>query len=153
MPSFPSWRPRRKRGCLRLRLWREDAVFGCEAQAEGVHERVQVVAILEDNFAADRRDAHAVAVARDPRDAAGEKHAVLSGGERSEAERVHERDRTRAHRKDVADDAANASRGALKGLDKDGWLCDSTLKTAARRGQYRRRRRSRPALEERAARE
>ena len=37
--------------------------------------------------------------------------------ERTEAQRVHHRDRARAHRQDVADDAADAGRGALVRLD------------------------------------
>ena len=38
--------------------------------------------------------------------------------ERTEAQRVHQRDRTRAHREDVADDAADAGGRALVGLDR-----------------------------------
>ena len=38
--------------------------------------------------------------------------------ERAEAQRVHQRDRARAHREDVADDAADAGRRALVGLDR-----------------------------------
>ena len=42
-----------------------------------------------------------------------------SGGlERSEAQRVEQRDRPRAHREDVADDAADAGGRALIGLDE-----------------------------------
>ena len=38
--------------------------------------------------------------------------------ERAEAQRVHQRDRPRAHREDVADDAADAGGRALVGLDR-----------------------------------
>jgi hypothetical protein len=37
--------------------------------------------------------------------------------DRAEAQLVHDGDRARAHRDDVADDAADAGRGALEGLD------------------------------------
>ena len=36
----------------------------------------------------------------------------------AEPQRVHQRDRPRAHREDVADDAADAGRGALVRLDE-----------------------------------
>ena len=47
----------------------------------------------------------------------GSTRRVSGGVERAEAQRVHDRDRPRAHREDVAHDAADAGRRALVGLD------------------------------------
>ena len=60
------------------------------------------------HLAADRRHADAVAVAADAGDHAGEQPAVPLVGERAEPERIQQRDRPRAHRDDVAHDAADA---------------------------------------------
>ena len=76
------------------------------------------VALVERDLAADRRDADAVAVAADAGDDAGEDAARLRGVERAEAQRVEQRNRPRAHREDVADDAADAGRRALIRLDE-----------------------------------
>ena len=55
-----------------------------------------------------------------PRDDAVEQVAVAaaSSSERAEAQRVEDGDRPRAHREDVAHDAADAGRRALVGLDR-----------------------------------
>ena len=87
------------------------------ADAERVDERVAEVAGVEDGLAADVRQAEAVAVAADARDDAGQDPLGVLGVERAEAERVHHGDRPGPHREDVADDAADAGRGALVGLD------------------------------------
>ena len=94
-------------------------------EAEDVDQRVARVRIVERDLAADRRDADAVAVARDAGDDAFDDPAVAGTVrpiERSEAQRVHERDRPGAHREDVADDAADARRRALVGLDERGMV-------------------------------
>jgi hypothetical protein len=49
----------------------------------------------------------------------------------AEAQRVERRDRPRAHREHVAQDAADAGRRALVGLDVAGWLWLSILKIDA----------------------
>ena len=53
-----------------------DLVVADDAEAEGVDERVAVVGFVEIDFAADGRDADAVAVVRDAGDDAGEEAAV-----------------------------------------------------------------------------
>ena len=72
---------------------------------------------VEDGLAADVGQAEAVAVAADAGDDPGQHPVGVVGVERAEAQRVHHRDRAGAHREDVADDAADAGRGALVGLD------------------------------------
>ena len=90
------------------------------AHRERVDQRVRLIDAVEDRLAADVRKAEAVAVEAD---AAG--HAVHDAGgvgvvDRPEAQGVHDRDRARAHRDDVADDAADAGGRALEGLDEGG---------------------------------
>ena len=88
---------------------------GQEADAHRVDEAVRGVDVVEHDLAADVRDADRVAVGADAADRARE---VVVGG--AEAEAVEERDRPRAHRDDVAQDAADAGRGALERLDGRG---------------------------------
>ena len=89
-----------------------------DAEAEHVDERIAGVRRLERDLAADGRDADAVAVVGDAGDHAFEQAARSGRVERSEAQRVQQRDRPRAHREDVADDAADAGRRALIRLDE-----------------------------------
>ena len=89
-----------------------------DAEAEHVDERVAGVRRLERDLAADRRNADAVAVTGDAGDDPFEQPPRPGRVERPEAQRIHERDRPRAHREDVADDAADAGRGALIRLDE-----------------------------------
>ena len=89
-----------------------------DAEAEHVDQRIARVRRLEHDFAADRRDADAVAVAGDAGDHAFEEAARAGRVEGAEAQRVQQRDRPRAHREDVADDAADAGRRALVRLDE-----------------------------------
>ena len=88
-----------------------------QAEAQHVDERVLAVAVVEHDLAADGRHADGVAVAADPGHDALEQIPGAGVVERAEAERVHERDRARAHREDVADDPADACRRALVRLD------------------------------------
>ena len=62
----------------------------------------------------------AVAVAADAGDDAGQHARGVGGVGAAEAERVHDGDRARAHRQDVADDAADPGGRALVGLDVAG---------------------------------
>ena len=87
------------------------------ADAERVDERVAEVGRVEDRLAADVGQAEAVAVATDAGHDPGQHPVGVVGVERAEPQRVHHRDRPGAHREDVADDAADAGRGALVGLD------------------------------------
>ena len=103
-----------------LRAAAEDPVGGDDPQVHDVDQDVAVVAVMKRGLAADRRDADAVAVARDP--AHDAVHEVLHprGVDAPEPQRVQGRDRPRAHREDVAENAAHARRGALVGLDERG---------------------------------
>ena len=71
----------------------------------------------EADLAGDGRDAQAVAVAADAADDAAEEIAIARLRERPEAQRVEGGDWPRAHREDVAHDAADAGRGAFVRLD------------------------------------
>ena len=95
---------------LRLRL--EHPLGGQKADAHRVDERIGGVVAVERAFTADGGHADAVAVVRDPGDGLPEVPV-----RRAEAETVEQRHRPRAHRHDVAEDAADAGGGALKRLD------------------------------------
>ena len=98
----------------------EDRVGAREAGGEGVDQAVAVVAGMEAQLAADRRHPEGVAVAADAGDDAAHQPAGLRVVGRAERQRVHRRDRPRAHGEDVAQDAADAGGGALVGLDVGG---------------------------------
>src|SRR5207247_6302591 len=68
-----------------------------------------------------RGHADTVAVAGRRRHPADEEVAVLGTVQRAEPQGVQQRDRTRAHREDVAEDAPNPRRCALVRLD-EGWM-------------------------------
>ena len=89
-----------------------------DAEAEHIDQRIARVRRLERDLAADRGDADAVAVARNAGDHAVEKTARAGIVQGSEPERIQQRDRPRAHREDVADDAADAGRRALVRFDE-----------------------------------
>ena len=94
-----------------------EPVVGQHPQTQHVDEWVVAIAVVEHDLAADGRDTDGVAVAADPGHDALEQVPRACVVERAEAERVHERDRARAHREDVADDAADPGRRALVRLD------------------------------------
>ena len=92
-----------------------------DAEAEDVDQRVAGVALVEGDFAADGRNADAVAVPGDAGDDALDRAArarAFRAVQVAESQRVHQRDRSRAHREDVANDAAHTGRGALVRLDE-----------------------------------
>ena len=91
---------------------------GQDAEAERVDQRVAGVGGIEADLAADVRQAHAVAVAADAGDDAGQHPRRVVGVRRAEPQAVHDRDRAGTHREDVADDAADAGRGPLVRLDE-----------------------------------
>ena len=100
------------------RLAEHQSVVGEEAGAEHVDERVVLIGLVEDHLATDGRDADGVAVARHAaHDALGDPP-TPGVVERTEAERVHERNRAGAHGEDVAEDAADARRRTLVRLDR-----------------------------------
>ena len=88
-------------------------------QPDGHHvdERVVRVRRVEDQLAADRRHADAVAVAADAADDAVDEVSRSRLGRVAEAQRIEHGDRASAHREDVAEDPADACRGALVRLD------------------------------------
>ena len=96
----------------------DDVVVPGDAEAEDVDQRVAVVRLVEGDLAADRRDADAVAVAADAGDHAFEDAPVERHVRRPEPQRVEQRHGPRAHREDVADDAADAGGRALIRLDE-----------------------------------
>ena len=95
-----------------------DAVRPHQAQAQDVHQRVPRVLRREGHLAPDGRASEAVAVVGDPGDDPAEKEPGARLVDRSEAERVEERDGAGAHREDVAEDAAHPRRRALERLDE-----------------------------------
>ena len=97
---------------------RDQPVGRRDADAHHVHGRVRRVRLGEAHLAADRRHPDAVAVAADPGHHAVEQPAVALLRERAEPQRVEQRDRSRPHRDDVADDPADPGRGALVRLDR-----------------------------------
>ena len=102
----------------RLRI--EDLVGVGDADRHGVDQDVAVVGAVEGALAADGRHADAVAVAADAGDDAGHQMPGLGVARIAEAERVQEGDRPRPHGEDVAQDAADARRRPLVGLDEGG---------------------------------
>ena len=122
----------RRRRCRRRRSWRRsritllptpealaqvDVLVPHDADAQRVDERVALVAVVEDDLAADVGQAEAVAVAADAGDDARQHALGVGVVEVAEPQRVHDRDRAGAHRHDVADDAADAGGRTLVGLD------------------------------------
>ena len=89
-----------------------------DAEAHRVDQWVAGVFGRDHDLAADGGDTEAVPVAADPGDHADAQPTVAGVFERAEAQRVEQRDRLRAHRKDVAHDPADAGRRALVGLDR-----------------------------------
>lgn len=89
-------------------------------EREGVDQRVPLVGGVEDDLAADVRQAEAVAVPADAGHHAGQHAGGVGVVDGAEAQRVHHRDRAGAHGEDVADDAADAGCRALVGLDVAG---------------------------------
>ena len=84
-----------------------------QADAHRIDEAVGCIDVVEHDLAADVRNADGVAVRADAADGPGE--VVVRS---SEAQPVEKRDRPRAHRDDVAEDAADPGRGALERLDR-----------------------------------
>src|SRR5947209_7356005 len=93
--------------------------------AAAISEVVQVtpaapmsfIATIAPDLAGYRRNADRVAVTANAAHHAGEEVARVGIRERAEAERIAGGDRARAAGEDVADDAADAGRGALVRLD------------------------------------
>ena len=116
-----------------------------EPDAHRVDQAVVLVGGLEVDLAADGGHADRVAVVADARDGPVEQVARARRVELAEAQRVEHRDRPRADREDVAQDAADAGGRALERLDRArvvvGLDLEGDRQPVARR---RPRRRSRP---------
>ncbi len=91
-----------------------------QPDAEGIDERVVPVGGVEDRLTGDVRHAHGVAVAADAAHDPAKQLARALLVERAEPQRVAQRDRAGAHRKDVAQDPTDARGRALIGLDGRG---------------------------------
>jgi hypothetical protein len=100
-----------------LGLGLEDALAPRHAEREGVDQDVAVVGGVEARLAAHRRDADAVAVVADAAHHTVDQRTHARRVEAAEAQTVHAGDRPRAHREDVPQDAADAGRRPLVGLD------------------------------------
>ena len=99
---------------------RGDSVFGDQAHAHGVDQRIVGVGRVEIDLAAHVGHPNTIAVPRDAADHAIEQVAVVGFVERSEAQGVQQRDGPRSHRQDVPHDAADAGGGALQRLHRRG---------------------------------
>src|SRR5262249_1394549 len=95
----------------------KDLVLLKDAQCEGIHQRVLRVAARENNFAANRRNSETVSVRSDAGNHALNNMFGFRVLWRPEPEAVHRGYRPRAHREDIAEDAANTGRGPLKRLN------------------------------------
>ena len=88
-----------------------------DADRHGVDQAIAVIAAVEAHLAADRRHAKRIAVAADAGDHAADEVAGLRIVWIAEGERVEAGNRPRAHGENVAQNAADAGRRALIGLD------------------------------------
>ena len=95
----------------------EDLVGVGEADRHRIDQDVAVIAGVEAHLSADGRHPERIAVAADAGDDARDQMARLGMLRRAEAQRVEAGDRPRAHRENVAQDAADAGGRALIGLD------------------------------------
>ena len=96
----------------------EDSVLRRDAHGHGVDQDVAVVRGVEVALAADRGNADAIAVGADAGDHAGDQMAGLGVLGAAETQRVEVGHRARAHGEYVAQDAADARRRPLVGLDE-----------------------------------
>ena len=97
---------------------RGDAVFGNQAHAHGVDQRVVGVGRVEVYLAAHVGHPNAIAVPGNAADHAVEQVAVVGFVERSEPQGVQQRDGPRPHGQYIPHDAADAGGGALQRLHR-----------------------------------
>ena len=98
----------------------EDPAGWGQPDGHRVDQDVAVVGGVEIDFPADRRHAHAIAIAADPGHHPGHQVAGPRVVRAAEAQRVEVGDRPGAHGEDVAHDAADPGRSTLVGLDEGG---------------------------------
>jgi len=96
----------------------ENVVCAGEANRHGIHEDIAVIGLVEIDFPADGRDAHAIAVAADAGDDAGDQVACLRMARLAKPQCIQVRDGPRTHGEHIAHDAADASCRALIGFDE-----------------------------------
>jgi hypothetical protein len=116
----------------------EDLVDFDQAERKGIDQRIAAVAGLKFGFAAQVGHAKAVAVAGDAAHHALDDGVILvdqlrrfaSLLDRPEAQRIHHRQRPRAHGEDVAQDSAYSGGRALMGLDVAGMIVALDLEGA-----------------------
>ena len=89
-----------------------------QAERKSVDENVGVVASVEVTLAADGGHANAITIAADAGDHAGDKVAGARMIDGAKAQRIERSDGPRAHGENIAQDAADAGRRALVGLDE-----------------------------------
>jgi hypothetical protein len=104
----------------------KDFFFFRDAESEGIDQRVLRVARLEGDFAADGGNAETISVASDAANYAVENAPILRGvlfgrvftrRDFAEAEGIENGDGTRPHGENIAQNATDAGRRSLKGLD------------------------------------
>ena len=92
------------------------------AQRKDIHQRIAVVARLENALAAHRGHAEAIAIMCDARHHPCKDAPVARAGlrivQRTEAQRIQHRDGPRAHGENIAQDSAHSRGRALKRLDE-----------------------------------
>ena len=117
----------------------EDFVFAHHAERERVHQRIPAVAGLKLRLAAEVWHPEAVAVGGNAADHTFHNGVILRdqfwmraglGRDGPEAQRIHHRQRPRAHGEDVAQDAAHARSRALERLDVAGVVMALDLERA-----------------------
>ena len=118
----------------------EDLLAPDDSEGEGIDEGIERVALVEVDLTADRWDAKGIAVMAESLHDAGHDSTIAADtagaghfahfavwrdlliANRSEAQTIHGRDRSRPHREDVTQDAADARRRSLVGFDKGGMI-------------------------------
>ena len=98
--------------------FRADQIFLVHhTDAHRVHQRIALVRGVEDDLARNGRNPDAVPVITNSFDDAGEQVSDPRIFQRPESQRVQHRDGSGAHREDIAQNPADARRGALVGLN------------------------------------
>src|SRR5260370_42446947 len=91
-----------------------------DAEGENIHQRIAVVALFKNAFAAHGGHAETVAIMRNAGNYALQNSPVARNVERTKTQCIHHGNRACAHGEDIAQDAAYTSGSALKRLDETG---------------------------------
>jgi hypothetical protein len=102
------------------RLGVENLVLVGDADGHRVDQDVAVIALVEAGRTADRRHPKRIAIAADPGDDAADEMPGLRVIGRAETQEVQTGDRPRPHGENIAQNAADAGRRTLIGLDEGG---------------------------------